>query len=73
MEDAFTHPRRVYWYQKSRSFIWKMCLFIHEEFTGISSPGVSYGRCVDSSSGELTGIRSPEVSYGRCGYSSIES
>ncbi len=37
MEDAFTHPRRVYWYQKSRSFIWKMCLFIHEEFTGISS------------------------------------
>ncbi len=49
MEDVFTHPRRVYWYQKSRSFIWKMCLPIHEEFTGIRNPGVSYGRCVYSS------------------------
>ncbi len=49
IEDAFTHPWRVYWYQESRSFIWKMCLLIRGEFTGTRSPGVSYERCIYSS------------------------
>jgi hypothetical protein len=56
-------------YQESRSFVWKMRLLIHEEFTDIRSPE----RCVYSSFGELNGIRSPGVSYGRCLYSSVES
>jgi hypothetical protein len=30
-KDALTHPWRLYWYQESRSSIWKMCLLIHEE------------------------------------------
>jgi hypothetical protein len=49
MEDAFTHPRRVYWYQESRISTTKMCLLIHGEFTGIRSPKVPHGRCVYSS------------------------
>jgi hypothetical protein len=48
MEDVFTHQWRVYWYQETRSFISKMRLLIHGEFTGIKSPGVSYERCVYS-------------------------
>jgi hypothetical protein len=72
MEDAFTHPWRVFWYQESRSFIWKMCLLNNGKFTVIRSPGVSYRRCINSYSGKLSGIRSPEVSYGQCVYSSME-
>ncbi len=49
MEEVFTQPWRVYWYQEYRSFIWKMRWLIHGEITDIRSSEVSYGRCVYSS------------------------
>jgi hypothetical protein len=58
MEDAVTHPWRVYWYQESRNFLRKMKsrnflrkipLLVHGEFTGIMSPEVSQGRYLYSS------------------------
>jgi hypothetical protein len=71
-EDTFTHPWRVYWYQDSRSFLWKMRLLIRGEFT---KSGVLKFHMKDAFTiyGELTLIRSPKVSYGKFVYSSVES
>ncbi len=61
IEDAFTHPWRVYWYQESRSFIWKMRLLIHGEFAGIRSPGVSIMENAFTHPWRVYWYRGPEV------------